>query len=101
MPTAKAVNSYPIELIAVVERVLTENTEVHITLKDKRELSALRMQVYGLRKALSDEGSHPLQASAAQLSTRSEVNEDGKHILTICTVDKLVPDGLREAAGGL
>lgn len=101
MPTAKAINSYPIELLAIAEKVLSENIEVPVDCADMRELNSLRMQVYGLRKAMGETDGYSLQLDAPRLSTKVMKDDDGKLKLLICTVDGLVTPGLRQAAEGL
>lgn len=97
MPTSKDINSYPLELYAVVERVLTERIEVPVECISATEANKLRFQVYGLRKALIEaEEVHPLKEVAPKLSTKLSGNT-----LTICHIDHLVPEGLRKAAGEL
>lgn len=98
MPTSKDIASYPIDLVTVVERVLTSGEPVKVPCEDRKEAYRLRQQVYGYRQALSLAVDHPLREVAPQLSTKLDLEE---MTLTICHADELVPQGLRKAAGNL
>lgn len=93
MPTSKDIASYPIEMLVVVERVLTERGKQDVVCTDNKEAQKLRQQIYGLRKALTI-SDHPLRELAPQL-----VVQVSDQTLTMLHVDQTVPEGLRKAAG--
>jgi hypothetical protein len=87
MPTPKAIEAYPHHLYMVVESVLTSRHAQDIPMLSSEDAMHLRMQVYGLRKAIKDAKDHPLSEMALKITTRVR----GK-VLTIAHADETIPE---------
>lgn len=97
MPTSKSINAYPLHLYAVVEEVLTTKRPIEVPMGSKREAMALRLQAYGLRRALMNAPEHALSDEAAKLT----MSITPTNILILSHMDSSVPEGLRRVVGDL
>lgn len=95
MPTPKSVGAYPTHLYMIVENVLLSRTPTKIAMDSVKKAQALRLQVYGLKRALQKSEEHPLKHEAGKLTTTL----DGA-TLTVTHVDNLVDNAVVTAAGG-